>query len=405
MTIIRSATITVLAIVGLFLSTAAVLAYESAATVSLNVRSGPGTSFRVVDTLYAGEPVEVTECASNGWCYIEHTGPDGWVSSKYLSTTTSPGTETTAALPASFAAKVALNVRSGPGTSYGVVDILYAGEVVKVTKCVSNGWCYIEHTGPDGWVSSNYLKAAPDINGGSPDPSCSIRFTIGPDGPSLSIICGDRTFPPTPPSRNQACFYVGPNFSGSSFCSGIDRLNSLSSTFDNRISSVKLYGSASVRLCSEANLGGLCRTVTSDTALLGAFINNRASSLLVFTGAWPIVPEVYSSGSINLQQSYTANLDSGAIGWVGADIWYRAILPVSKSISPRNGALLAQGDGSNRGFTGCNAATFTDQPIPVGDIPVGTYVCVKTNQGRISQFRLDGYAGTTMKLSYTTWAN
>lgn len=405
MTIIRSAMIAVLAIVGLFLSTVAALAYESAATVDLNVRSGPGTSFGVVDTLYAGEPVEVTECASNGWCYIQHSGPNGWVSSKYLSTTTGPGTKTTATLPASFAAKTALNVRSGSGTSYGVVDILYAGEVVKVTQCVSNGWCRIEHTGPDGWVSSSYLKPAPDINGGSPDPSCSIRFTIGSDGPSLSIICGDRTFPPVPPARNQACFYVGPNFTGTSFCSGIDRLNSLSSTFDNRISSVKLYGSAKVRLCSDTDLDGYCRTVTSDTALLGALINNRASSLLVFTGRRPIVPEIFSSGSINLQQSYTANLDNGAIGGVGVDIWYRAILPVSKSISPRNGALLALGDGSNRGFSGCSVEAFTGNPIPIGNIPVGTYVCVKTNQGRISQFRLNGYTSTIMRLNYTTWAN
>lgn len=405
MTIIRSVMIAVFAIVGLFLSTTAALAYESSATVSLNVRSGPGTSYQVVDTLYAGEPVEVTECASNGWCYIEHSGPGGWVSSKYLSTTASSGTETTADLPASFAAKTALNVRSGPGASYNVVDVLYSGEVVKVTKCVSNGWCYIEHSGPDGWVSSNYLKPATDITGGSPDPSCSIHFTIGPDGPSLSIICGDRTFPPVSSARNQACFYVGPSFSGSSFCSGIDRLNSLSSTFDNRISSVKLYDSAKVRLCRDANLDGYCRTVTSDTALLGALINNRASSLLVFTGAWPIVPEIYSSGSINLQQSYTANLDNGAIGWVGADIWYRAILPVSKSISPRNGALLALGDGSNRGFAGCNAEHFTSTPIPLEDIPVGTYVCVKTDLGRISQFRFNSYAATTMKLGYTTWVN
>jgi uncharacterized protein YraI len=74
--------IAVFAIIDLFLSTVSALAYVAAATVSLNVRSGPGTSFGVVDVLYAGEPVEVTECASNGWCYIQHSGPNGWVSSK-----------------------------------------------------------------------------------------------------------------------------------------------------------------------------------------------------------------------------------------------------------------------------------------------------------------------------------
>lgn len=55
------------------------------ATASVNVRSGPGTQYRVVDTLYPGEQVNIETCRSNGWCLIEHSGPDGWVSARYLS--------------------------------------------------------------------------------------------------------------------------------------------------------------------------------------------------------------------------------------------------------------------------------------------------------------------------------
>jgi hypothetical protein len=55
------------------------------ATASVNVRSGPGTQYGVVDTLYAGEDVNIETCRSNGWCLIEHSGPDGWVSARYLS--------------------------------------------------------------------------------------------------------------------------------------------------------------------------------------------------------------------------------------------------------------------------------------------------------------------------------
>lgn len=59
-------------------------AFADQATASVNVRSGPGTSYRVVDTLYPGEQVNIETCRSNGWCLIEHSGPDGWVSSRYL---------------------------------------------------------------------------------------------------------------------------------------------------------------------------------------------------------------------------------------------------------------------------------------------------------------------------------
>lgn len=53
-------------------------------SASLNIRTGPGTDFRVVDVLSRGEHVEVHDC-HRGWCRISHHGPDGWVSARYLS--------------------------------------------------------------------------------------------------------------------------------------------------------------------------------------------------------------------------------------------------------------------------------------------------------------------------------
>ncbi|MFT6658182.1 SH3 domain-containing protein [Maritalea sp.] len=327
-----------------------------------------------------------------------------------------------AAFAASAQSTAALNVRSGPGTSYGVVDTLLPGETVEVNECVSNGWCYIEHTGPDGWVSSNYLTPASG-SGGSSDPDCAFALTITPSGPSLTLKCGDAEIstptptptppPPAPPAGNVACFYTGTNFTGSEFCHGPATLNTLDATFNDNIASVKLHGSAKAKLCRNANLTGICQTYTSSKPVLPNTIRNKASSVRVFTGivvppvfpVLPIAPVTFSTGPINLQQTYTANLDNGAIGGGGADIWYRAVTAVQKYIKPINGAKLAVGDKSNRGFSGCKTEAFSTAQVSIWTLPVGSYVCVKTNQGRISQFRLNGYTGTTMKLGYTTWAN
>lgn len=70
------------AIAGLALTATAASAVE--ATTTLNVRSGPSSHYQVIDTLYAGENVNVETCRSNGWCFITHRGSDGWVSSRYL---------------------------------------------------------------------------------------------------------------------------------------------------------------------------------------------------------------------------------------------------------------------------------------------------------------------------------
>jgi len=96
-------------------------------------------------------------------------------------------------------AKSAVNVRSGPGTGYGKVDVLYGGEPVNITECQGN-WCYVEHPGPDGWVSGNYLIAT---GGGS-----SAQSNAG-DAAALAIwgvivggiLAGNNPPPPpTPPA-------------------------------------------------------------------------------------------------------------------------------------------------------------------------------------------------------------
>ena len=59
-------------------------------------------------------------------------------------------------------AKSAVNVRTGPGTTYGIVDKLEPGELVTVTECAPNNFCFVEHDGPDGWVSASFLIPADD---------------------------------------------------------------------------------------------------------------------------------------------------------------------------------------------------------------------------------------------------
>ncbi len=66
-------------------TTAAASAAPAVATSNVNVRSGPGTGYGIVDALRRGERVDIQYCRGS-WCYIEKRGPDGWVSANYLST-------------------------------------------------------------------------------------------------------------------------------------------------------------------------------------------------------------------------------------------------------------------------------------------------------------------------------
>ncbi|MEP7240689.1 MAG: SH3 domain-containing protein [Devosia sp.] len=63
-------------------------AFAATATSAVNVRTGPGTQYRAIDTLNAGQRVDVTG-QNAGWCEINQNGPDGWVSCRYLTADTS----------------------------------------------------------------------------------------------------------------------------------------------------------------------------------------------------------------------------------------------------------------------------------------------------------------------------
>ena len=340
------------------------------------------------------------------------------------------------------AAKSAVNVRTGPGTSFSVVDKLEADEIVDITECAPSGWCFVEHTGPDGWVSASFLIPADEesdeeeSSGGGSNPDCGFGFSIGSGGPSLTINCGDAPPPPPPPAADdeeddggdeadgpQVCFYTNSGFDGASFCMAPGTKNSLNSTFKDKITSVEVSGGLKAKLCVDNNLAGYCKTVTTDTGTLPNQINNKANSVLVFSGAEPVgpillnpdviqilpgllTPQTYSTGPIDWKQTWEINLDNGTqAAGAGNDLWYHAVTDTEKYIDPINGAKIAIGDFGQHGWDGCKTQSFTSAKLALSDAPVGSYICVKTNEGRISEFRVNGFNGTTLKIGYTTWAN
>ncbi|MDC9825597.1 SH3 domain-containing protein [Devosia sp. ZB163] len=68
------------------------------------------------------------------------------------------GLGVSAASAATAFASATVNVRSGSGTGFSVVDVLRPGQQVEVDHC-RGSWCYVRKSGPDGWVSANYLSA------------------------------------------------------------------------------------------------------------------------------------------------------------------------------------------------------------------------------------------------------
>jgi uncharacterized protein YraI len=53
-----------------------------------------------------------------------------------------------------------LNLRAGPGISYGIVSVIPATQRVTVHGCLeASSWCRVTHEGTTGWASGDYLTA------------------------------------------------------------------------------------------------------------------------------------------------------------------------------------------------------------------------------------------------------
>lgn len=143
----------------------------------LNVRSGPGTSYKIKTTVESGTVHKVLE-KSKDWHKIQlSNGISGWVYSSYVEETmegvssesanesTKPSddnnsniVETEVNTNGKVTSSVNLNVRSGPGTNYSIKGSLSSGKVVFLLSEL-NGWYKVKlSNGDTGWVSSSYIS-------------------------------------------------------------------------------------------------------------------------------------------------------------------------------------------------------------------------------------------------------
>ncbi|MGV1077123.1 SH3 domain-containing protein [Clostridium perfringens] len=143
---------------------------------ALNMRSGPGSNYGVIGTLRNNDEVEIIK-EVDGWYEIKFNGKSGYVSSQYIKVVDNESNEEkpSVSLNKQGVVKVnsALNMRSGPGSNYGVIGTLCNNDEVEIIKEV-DGWYEIKFNGKSGYVSSQYIKVV-DNESNEEKPSVSLN--------------------------------------------------------------------------------------------------------------------------------------------------------------------------------------------------------------------------------------
>ena len=165
--------------------------YVTGSTV--NLRSGPGTSYDVETTVKSGEALQRTGTV-NGWSQIQLNGKEYYISNTLVTTTAPAGSSATPAgtqpagsgtiTPSGTAASgsssgssgtasvtetmdlvtitgSSVNLRSGPGTGYSVVATLPQNTILQRTG-TSSGWNRVKYGGEQVYISADYSAAISD---------------------------------------------------------------------------------------------------------------------------------------------------------------------------------------------------------------------------------------------------
>lgn len=152
-------------------------------TACLNVRSGAGTGYSRVGYLYSGNSVSILKDCGNGWYQISYGSGSAYVCAEYISTGSDSGDSDGGEQTTGIVTADALNVRSGAGTGYSRLGLLYSGNSVTILGS-SKGWYKISYGNGVGYVSAEYVSTKGNDN--NSDSGSSSTSSIGEQAVALA---------------------------------------------------------------------------------------------------------------------------------------------------------------------------------------------------------------------------
>lgn len=134
-------------------------------TTTVNLRSGPGSTYAIIGVVDSGarvtatgSPVTGPSASNSTWTPVTYGGQSGYIATVYLTVADAAETGGTASGAAADAVtNTGVNIRSGPGTSYSIVATVGAGTAIKTTGVTSGNWSQVVYQGVKRWMFTAYL--------------------------------------------------------------------------------------------------------------------------------------------------------------------------------------------------------------------------------------------------------
>ena len=143
-------------------------------TTDLNLRTGPGLSYRVIRVLPEGLAVTLTGKTARGFAEVLAGSSQGWSSLQYLASSAN-------ALPVVVGTRTAmadLNVWATSTTTAEIIGEVKKGGTVSITGATQNARAQIIFNNAIRWVTAKYLSNPTDTGPTTPGPSQDHRLPV-----------------------------------------------------------------------------------------------------------------------------------------------------------------------------------------------------------------------------------
>lgn len=167
--------------------------YVDAGSSNLNIRSGAGTNYSILTSVSTGTKVTLLETIGS-WGKVSVNGVTGYAHTDYLTAKDTSGStsgNTNVGTRYVNTNGSNLNVRTGPGTNYGIASQFGNGTAVNVYS-TTGSWAKVSANGVTGFVHTDYLSDSKTTNGTNEGNQTETRY-VDAGSSNLNIRSGAGT--------------------------------------------------------------------------------------------------------------------------------------------------------------------------------------------------------------------
>lgn len=125
-------------------------------TADVNIRSGPGTDYEKLGTAKTGARLSIIGRSSDGkWYLVSTSDGEGYVNRNLISVR---DYAEVSSLSGTLEITGDVNLRSGPGTGYDVLDKAKTGDALTMTGVTDSGWYRVDLDGQTAYLAGEYAK-------------------------------------------------------------------------------------------------------------------------------------------------------------------------------------------------------------------------------------------------------